>query len=83
MTLTRMTLWLYARRNGFEPQELADALVAEPDRLSSGNPYSFKKDSYVARSRCLKRVNRYEALFPMRQLLVLKKEDLFSNTNDA
>ena len=61
---------------------VADALeAAEPERLASGNAYSFQKHSYVARSRYLEQLDRYEALFPQRQLLVLKSEDLFTNTS--
>ena len=59
---------------------MADALAAEPERLALGGAYSFQKHSYVARSRYLEQLDRYEALFPKRQLLVLKSEDLFTNT---
>ncbi len=34
----------------------------------------------MARSRYLEQLDRYEALFPSKRLLVLKSEDLFSNT---
>ena len=70
----------HARRHGFEALEVADALAAEPERLATGGAYSFQKHSYVARSRYLEQLDRYEALFPQRQLLVLKSEDLFNNT---
>ena len=70
----------HARRHGFETLEVEDALAAEPERLASGSAYSFQKHSYVARSRYLEQMNRYEALFPKRQFLVLKSEDLFTNT---
>ena len=70
----------HARRHGFEALEVVEALAAEPERLASGNAYSFQKHSYVARSRYLEQLDRYEALFPKRQLLVLKSEDLFQNT---
>ena len=70
----------HARRHGFEALEVADALAAEPERLASGNAYSFQKHSYVARSRYLEQLDRYEALFPKQQLLILKSEDLFTNT---
>ena len=73
----------HARRHGFEALEVAEALAAEPERLASGNAYSFQKHSYVARSRYLEQLDRYEALFPKRQLLVLKSEDLFTNTADV
>jgi len=70
----------HARRHGFEALEVADALAAEPERLATGGAYSFQKHSYVARSRYLEQLDRYEALFPQRQLLVLKSEDLFNQT---
>ena len=70
----------HARRLGFEALEVADALAAEPERLASGSAYSLQKHSYVARSRYLEQLDRYEAHFPRRQLLVLKSEDLFANT---
>ena len=70
----------HARRHGFEALEVADALAAETQRLASGNKYSFQKHSYIARSRYLEQLDRYEILFPKHQLLVLKSEDLFTNT---
>ena len=70
----------HARRLGFEPLEPAAALAAEPARLASGDPYSLQKHSYVARSRYLEQLQRYEALFPADQLLVLRSEDLFQDT---
>ncbi len=70
----------HARRHGFEALEVADALAAEPERLATGGLYSLQKHSYVARSRYLEQLDRYEALFSHRQLLVLKSEDLFNNT---
>ena len=68
----------HARRHGFETLEVAEALAAEPERLASGSAYSFQKHSYVARSRYLEQLDRYEALFPREQLLILRSEDLFS-----
>ena len=70
----------HARRHGFETLEVGDALDAESQRLASGDPFSYQKHSYVARSRYLEQLDRYEAMFPSRQLLVLKSEDLFTNT---
>ena len=70
----------HAQRLGFEPLPIGEALAAEKNRLATGDPYSFQKHSYVARSRYLEQLDRYEALFPRRQLLVLKSEDLFANT---
>ena len=42
------------------------------------SPYSFQKHSYLSRSRYLEQLDRYEALFPREQLLILRSEDLFS-----
>ena len=67
----------HAQRKGFEPLGLEQALAAEPERLASGNPYSLQKHSYVARSRYLEQLQRFEALFGSDQLLVLRSEDLF------
>ena len=61
---TALSQVFHARRHGFEALEVADALAAEPERLASGNAYSFQKHSYVARSRYLEQLDRYEALFP-------------------
>jgi hypothetical protein len=77
----------HARRLGFEPLELEAALAAEPERLAGAeeqlvatgsSDFSHQKHSYVARSRYLQQLERYEALFASEQLLVLRSEDLFS-----
>ena len=70
----------HAHRHGFETLEVTEALAAEPKRLASGEAYNFQKHSYVSRSRYLEQLDRYEALFPKEQLLVLKSEDLFLRT---
>ena len=69
----------HAQRLGFEPLPIDQALAAEQDRLATGDPYSFQKHSYLSRSRYLEQLDRYEALFPKEQLLILRSEDLFSN----
>ena len=69
--------YFHARKRGFEPLELGDAMAAESTRLASGDPFSFQKHSYVSRSRYLEQLDRYEALFPRHQLLILRSEDLF------
>ena len=71
----------HAKRHGFETLEVSEALAAESARLSSGNSFSAQKHSYVARSRYLEQLDRYEALFPRKQILVMKSEDFFSNTS--
>ena len=79
----------HARRLGFEPLELEAALAAEPERLADAEErlmepgstyYSHQKHSYVSRSRYEEQLQRYAALFPERQLLVLRSEDLFQAT---
>ena len=70
----------HARRLGFEALEPEAALAAEAERLASGNPESLQKHSYQARSRYLEQLERFEKLFFPQQLLVLRSEDLFLNT---
>jgi hypothetical protein len=82
----------HAQRHGFEPLELEAALAAEPERLA-GSPrrlaepgscdFSHQKHSYLSRSRYEQQLERYEALFPHKQLLVLRSEDLFNTTEDC
>ena len=77
----------HSRRLGLEPLELEPALEAEAQRLAGaeavlmavdGRHRSHQEHSYVARSRYLQQLERYEALFAPEQLLVLRSEDLFS-----
>jgi len=70
----------HARRLGFEALEPEAALAAEAERLASGNADSLQKHSYQARSRYLEQLDRYKGLFHPQQLLVLRSEDLFLNT---
>lgn len=80
--------YFHARRHGFEALELGPALAAETDRLRHADQrliqagscdYSHQKHSYLSRSRYEQQLDRYEALFPAEQLLVLKSEDLFTD----
>ena len=68
----------HARKRGFEHLAPAAALAEEPERLQSGDPVSLQKHSYLSRSRYLEQLDRYGALFPPEQLLILRSEDLFS-----
>lgn len=68
----------HSRKRGFETLEPAEAFAAEKQRLASGAAYSQQKHSYVSRSRYLEQLDRYEALFPSDQLLILRSEDLFA-----
>lgn len=81
-----LSQYFHARRLGFEPLELEEALDAEPARLAGAEErvaavgsrdYSHQKHSYVARSRYELQLDRYEVLFAPEQLLVLRSEDLF------
>ena len=85
-----LSQYFHARRHGFEPLELAEALAAEPARLRGSEPrlrepgstdFSHQKHSYVSRSRYEQQLERYAALFGAEQLLILRSEDLFSNTD--
>jgi hypothetical protein len=82
----------HAQRHGFEPLELEAALAAEAERLAGAEErlrepgstdYGHQKHSYVSRSRYEQQLERFEALFPARQLLVLRSEDLFSATEHS
>ena len=78
-----LSQYFHARRHGFETLNLDEALAAEPQRLATGEAYSFQKHSYVARSRYLEQLDRYEALFPKKRMLILKSEDLFDHTKEV
>ena len=73
----------HARRRGFETLEPKDAIEAEKERLRSGSQFSMQKHSYIARSRYLEQLERYEKLFPKKNMLIIKSEDLFDNTSTA
>jgi hypothetical protein len=84
-----LSQYFHARRLGFEALELAEALAAEPARLQGSTArlskpgsadHSHQKHSYVSRSRYEQQLERYAALFPTEQLLVLRSEDLFGHT---
>ena len=75
-----LSQYFHAHRHGFEELELHAALAAEPARLASGDTYSLQKHSYLSRSCYLEQLDRYEALFAKRQILVLRSESLFNKT---
>lgn len=70
----------HAKRLGFEDLPPKEAFAAEASRLANGDPYSLQKHSYLSRSSYLEQLDRYEALFPTKQLLILRSEDLFNDT---
>ena len=69
----------HSTRLGLEPLPLEQALAAEPDRLADGALLHLQEHSYMSRSRYLEQLDRYEALFPPAQLLVLQSEALFAD----
>ena len=75
--------YFHARRHGFEPLELGQALKAERHRLESGDTFSHQKHSYVSRSRYEEQLRIYEKHFAAEQLLVLRSEDLFSSARSC
>ncbi|KZR61793.1 sulfotransferase [Prochlorococcus sp. MIT 1303] len=78
----------HSQRLGLEPLELEEALAAEAERLALAEPAvmagerhpSHQEHSYLARSRYELQLARYQALFPAEQLLLLRSEDLFADT---
>jgi hypothetical protein len=48
-----------------------------------GRHNSHQKHSYVSRSRYEEQLDRYTAIFPAEQLLVMRSEDLFLRTDDC
>lgn len=81
----------HSRRMGLEPLEPESALAAEPERmaaaeevvLAGGRHRSHQEHSYVSRSRYELQLARYEALFPAKQLLLLRSEDLFRSASEV
>ena len=78
-----LSQYFHAFRHGFETLSLEDALAAEPERMASGDPYNHQKHSYVSRSRYEKQLKRYEGFFNRNQILLLRSEDLFHNTQQC
>jgi len=74
--------YFHAQRHGFETLQIKDAFDAEELRLSNNNQYSHQKHSYLSRSKYLEQLNRYEKIFPKKNILVLKSEDLFFKNTD-
>lgn len=81
-----LSQYFHARRNGYETLELEAAIDAEESRLMGaeaiveqpgGYHYSYQKHSYLKRSRYEEQLQRYQSLFPAKQLLILRSEDLF------
>lgn len=73
----------HAKRHGFEKLDVVEAIEAERDRLESGSIYSLQKHSYVARSKYIEQIDRYEKLFPKKQIMIIKSENLFTKTEET
>ena len=87
-----LSQYFHARRNGYEQLELEEALEVEEERINGadavvtapdGIHYSYQKHSYLSRSRYDEQLQRFLQLFPKRQILLLRSEDLFSRTEQC
>jgi hypothetical protein len=81
-----LSQYFHSVQLGLEHLSLEEALAAEPARLfgaeavlrePGGRHPSHQEHSYVSRSRYGGQLSRYEALYPQRQILLLRSEDLF------
>ncbi|MEC9373786.1 MAG: sulfotransferase domain-containing protein [Planctomycetota bacterium] len=72
-------------RRGLEPLPFEEAIEAEGERLRNASPDSvpFRFQSYLARGRYAEQLERWFALFPREQILVLQAEDFFAETAAA
>jgi len=79
--------YFHARRLGFEPLPLPEALDAEPSRLEGAEAalargerhFSHQEHSYVGRSRYGEQLERYSRWCEPEQLLVVRSESFFAN----
>lgn len=83
-----LSQYFHSCRLGLETLPLEEALAAEEDRLlgadlmltaAGATHRSHQEHSYLARSRYVEQLARYEQLFPFEQMLVLRSEDLFEH----
>lgn len=85
--------YLHERNRGHEDLSFEDALAAEPERLrgleeqlASGELLAsdtHKRASYLARGRYAVQLERWLAVFPREQMLILRSEDLYDNPAEA
>ena len=83
-----LSQYFHSKRLGLEPLDLEDALVEEPKRLANAEAVlrrgqahkSHQHHSYLSRSRYEQQLSRFEKLFPASQLLILRSEDLFDQS---
>jgi hypothetical protein len=81
--------YLHERSRGHEHLSFEEAIAAEPERLqgleerlASGEILVsdvHKRASYLARGRYARQLERWMAVFPREQLLILRSEDLYAN----
>ncbi len=81
--------YFHACRNGYENLSMEEAFEQEEHRLNGsdliiskpdGNHYSYQKHSYLSRSRYDEQLRRYRSLFSNEQMLIIRSEDLFDNS---
>jgi sulfotransferase family protein len=85
--------YLHERARGHEPLSFEDAIAAEPERLrgldaqlASGELLAsdtHKRASYVERGRYARQLERWLAVFPPEQVLILRSEDLYAAPAEA
>ncbi len=80
-------------RSGTETLSFEEAIKAEPERLKgtmekmkakpNETPFEHMKFSYMARSVYADQLSAWFRFFPREQILILKSEDLYENTDDV
>ena len=80
-------------RHGHEPMGLAEALHAEDERLDGAyrevidhpdsRALALRRHSYVGRGRYAEQLQRWRALFPAEQMMIVRSADLFDATGDT
>lgn len=73
----------HAKKRGFENLTPQQAIEKEELRLKTRKMYNLQKHSYVSRSMYVEQLDRYEKLFKKDQILVLKSEQLFEETEET
>lgn len=73
--------YFHARQRNFEMLELQDALCAESRRMKSNKPFIIQRHSYISRSKYIEQIDRYENKFHKNQMMIIKSEEYFSNTD--
>ena len=73
-----LSQYFLEQRRGNEPLPLLQALQAEEQRLQNTPAFSFHHHSYKTRGHYAEQLQRYLALFPREQLLILPSERWFN-----